>query len=390
MEKIRRDYGKNGDGSNSIKLAVVFIIMGLLIGGIGCVSFSGPQSSGPTKVTRINKTINLKINDSGNFLSLYEKLYSHVSDSVVSIKVTAEHHGFVTSAQGSGFVYDNKGHIITNQHVVENAISVEVVFSNGIRREASVVGTDVYSDIAVLEVKNFPSATGNFTPTPLPLANSSRVDPGEHVIAIGNPFGLSRTITHGIVSATGRSLPTQRGFSIPNVIQTDAPLNPGNSGGPLLNLLGKVIGVNRAKKGDNVGFAIPSNKVKKVADAIIKKGEYQHPWIGISMAPVDTDAANYMNLNSTTSRGVMVIKVIKDSPADKAGLQGAKAKTLNNKKVWVNGDIILSIDGKNIASTNKLVAEVSKKRPGEVVNMEIYRNGKIIKVKLKLGNRPHQ
>lgn len=241
MEKMR-DYKGGGSGSNSFQLAIVFLIIGLLIGGIVGILVFGIPSFGPPEVTRINQTINLNVNDSTNFLSLYERLHTHVSDSVVSVKVTAEHHGSLISTQGSGFVYDNKGHIITNQHVVENAVSVEVVFSNGARREASIIGTDAYSDIAVLEVNNFPSANEDFTPAPLNLANSSRVEPGEHVIAIGNPFGLKGSITHGIVSATGRTLSTEGGFSIPNVIQTDAAINPGNSGGPLLNISGKVIG----------------------------------------------------------------------------------------------------------------------------------------------------
>lgn len=148
------------------------------------------------------------------------------------------------------------------------------------------------------------------------------------------------------------------------------------------------MGVNRAKQGDNVGFAIPSNKVERVANAIIKRGEFEHPWIGIKMVPVSTDAADYMGLNSTTSSGVMVVEVIEDSPAENTGLQGAEKITLNNEEIWVNGDIILSIDGENIASPNELITGLSKKRPGDTVVMKIYRDGRIIDLSLKLGERP--
>ncbi|PTD94740.1 peptidase A2 [archaeon SCG-AAA382B04] len=383
-----RDYKKDNKKSNSLQLAIVLLIIGILIGGVLGVTFFGIPNFGPAEVNQINQTINLEVNQSTSFLNLYENLYSKLSDSVVSVKVTAEHHGSVISSQGSGFIYGQDGHIITNQHVVEDSISVDVVFSNGVQKEATVVGTDVYSDIAVLKVKDFPSATEEFTPSPLTLANSLKVEPGAHVLAIGNPFGLSGSVTHGIISATERTLSTEGGFSIPNVIQTDAAINPGNSGGPLINVSGKVIGVNRAKQGDNVGFAIPSNKVKKVADAILQKGEYQHPWIGIRMVPVSEKAATYMTLNSSVSKGVMVISVINDSPAEEAGFRGSEKRTIDNEVVWVNGDIILSIEEKDIVSTDELISKLSQKRPGDTIQMEIYREGRIIDISFELGERP--
>lgn len=318
-----------------------------------------------------------------NSSKVYSGLYLNVSDSVVSIKVTTA----TGAGQGSGFVYDENGHIITNHHVIKGANDIDVVFSNGARVSSTLVGTDKYSDIAVLKVSKMSDEKG-FSAEPLEMADSSKLVPGQQVIAIGNPFGLSGSVTHGIVSATGRLVSTEGGYSIPNVVQTDAPLNPGNSGGPLLNMKGEVVGVNRAKEGDNVGFAIPSNKVKKVADSLIDDGEYNHPWLGITMLPVNEEMADYMSLSGNASKGVMVIDVVGDGPADNASMDAAERTEYQGMSIFVNGDIIVSMDNKSIRSNDELICNLDKRSPGDTVVFTVYRDGEYIQKEVILGVRP--
>ncbi|MDK2892303.1 trypsin-like peptidase domain-containing protein [Methanohalophilus sp.] len=249
------------------------------------------------------------------------------------------------------------------------------------------MGGDRYSDIAVLKISTIPYDE-DLNPSPLKLANSSEVRPGQIVLAIGSPFGLEGSVTQGIVSATGRTLPTEEGFSMSNVIQTDAALNPGNSGGPLLSLSGEVIGINRAKGGDNVGFSIPSNRVREVADSIIATGKYEHSWLGIRMLEVDPLAAEYMGLSNEAANGVMVVDVVEDGPSDKAGLIAAEEKVIDGKPVFVNGDIIVGIDDISMYTTNEIISYVNSKRPGEIIELIIYREGEKITVDVKLGIRP--
>lgn len=271
---------------------------------------------------------------------------------------------------------------------MDNADSVEVYFSNDIVRKAKIIGTDKYSDIAVLKVKEDPS-NKNFTAHPLPMANSSEIKPGQIAMAIGTPHGLEGSVTHGIISATGRTMSTSNGFSIPNMIQTDAPLNPGNSGGPLVDLSGQVVGVNRAKSGDNLGFAIPSNKVQRVANAIIEKGEYEHSWLGVQMLPVSSKMADFMNLNDEAARGVMIAAVIEDGPAYDAGLKGAKSIEIDDQMAFVNGDIIVAIDDKKMYESDQIITYIDKKRPSETIEVDYYRNGEKMTTEVKLGTRPN-
>ncbi|MFP4655908.1 MAG: S1C family serine protease [Methanohalobium sp.] len=365
-------------------IATLFFIVGLMVGGITLAL--SKNSDNNQDQDHAQKNVQINTNKTINYSESYKELYKQVSDSVVSIKIRKDGLSR-TTGEGSGFIYDSNRHIITNQHVINGSDNVEVVFSNGATESAEIVGSDKFSDIAVLKVSEIPS-DDDFSPYPLELSNSSNIEPGEFVMAIGNPFGLEGSITHGIVSATGRVLPTEEGFSIPNVIQTDAPLNPGNSGGPLLGLSGQVLGVNRAKSGDNVGFAIPSNKAKRVADAIIEKGEYGHAWIGISMVPVSLNAANYMNLNDTVSEGVMVVKVIDGGPADKAGLEPGKQITVNGEPTWVDGDIILGMDNRDIRNNDQLITYLDTKSSGDRINLKIYRDGAIKNFNVTLENRP--
>ena len=318
-----------------------------------------------------------------NSSKVFSGIYLNVSDSVVSIKVETMTGG----GQGSGFIYDDDGHIVTNHHVIDGATDIDVVFSNGARVSSELVGADRYSDIAVLKVSKIPEEPG-FTPEPLKMADSSELVPGQQVVAIGNPFGLAGSVTHGIVSATGRLVSTQGGYSIPNVVQTDAPLNPGNSGGPLLDMKGDVVGVNRAKEGDNVGFAIPSNKVKRVADAIIEDGEYKHPWIGIVMLPVDEEMSNYMELSGNASKGVMVIEVVEDGPAYNASFEAANTTEYEGESIFVDGDIIVKIDNTTVRSNEELIAYLDMKSPGDTVTFKLYRDGEYIYKEVVLGIRP--
>src|ERR687885_2139235 len=230
-----------------------------------------------------------------------------------------------STASGSGFVYDSQGHIVTNYHVIDGATRADVTFTDGNTYSANVVGKDPNADIAVLQI------TSDFSEenvVPLPLANSSAIRPGEQVIAIGNPFGLSGTITTGIVSAEGRLLPNpDTGFSIPDMLQTDASVNPGNSGGPLLNTQGQVIGMNTAifsstGSYSGIGFAIPSNTIAKEIPSLIKNGTYVHPWLGISGGKITPEVAKAAHL-SENYKGVVVGSVSDSSPADIAGVRGA-------------------------------------------------------------------
>lgn len=289
---------------------------------------------------------------------------------------------------GSGFVYSDSGLIITNNHVIKDAKTVDVTFVDGNTYSANVTGTDPYNDIAVLQI------TDDFSEEsliPLALDDSSKIEVGDPVAAIGNPFGLSGTMTSGIVSQIGRLLPNQEeGFSISNVIQTDAAINPGNSGGPLLNLEGRVIGINTAIQSNTgefsgVGFAVPSNTVKKIVPVLIEKGKYDHPWLGMAGTSLTPDIIKKLDLPKNY-KGVLVTTVVKDSPADEAGLLEA---TFNINREIKNGDIIISIDGNKINSIAELILYLSEnKAVGDDVSLEVNRNGNIIQLNTVLKARP--
>ena len=289
-----------------------------------------------------------------------------------------------STALGSGFVYDSQGHIVTNYHVTDGATRADVTFTDGNTYSANVVGKDPNSDIAVLQI------TSDFSEEkviPLPLANSSAVRPGEQVIAIGNPFGLSGTITTGIVSAKGRLLPnSDTGFSIPDTIQTDAAVNPGNSGGPLLNTQGQVIGMNTAIFSSTgvysgIGFAIPSDTIAKEVPVIIKDGSYAHPWLGISGGKITPDLIRAMGL-PTNYKGVIVGSVQPDSPADKVGVEGLTQDDNGATKI---GDIIIAVDGHPVTQIDDIINYIeSQKNVGD----NIKRNGQIMDLTATLQTRP--
>lgn len=289
---------------------------------------------------------------------------------------------------GTGFVYDGDGHIVTNNHVVEGATSFEVVFASGDRSAANLVGTDADADLAVLKVDTLPTGV-----TPLPLAQPDALAVGQFVAAIGNPFGEQGSMTFGIVSALGRSLPSQRAqgngstYTLPAVIQTDTPINPGNSGGPLLNLAGEVVGVNAAIASDTgansgVGFAIPVAAVRQVVPALISSGHYTYPYMGAGFDEEITLAEKAVYGVSQT-QGAYVISVTSGGPADAAGLHAADP---NNGS---GGDLIVALDGQAIRSFQDLNRYlVFSTQAGQTIQVTLLRNGQSMTVPLTLGQRP--
>ena len=294
-----------------------------------------------------------------------------------------------TPGMGSGFVYDNLGHIITNAHVVESASKATVTFLDGTQYDAEIVGKDKFTDIAVIKVSEKPRLL-----YPLQMGDSSKLLVGEPVAAIGNPFGLSGSMTSGIVSQIGRLLPTQdSGFSIPDVIQTDAAINPGNSGGPLLNMKGEVIGINTAIQsisGGNtgIGFAVPSNTALKIVPSLIEDGEYRHPWIGISGRDIDPDLARVLDLKE--AKGFLVITVVDGSPADKAGLMGMSVtQIIDGKEYPADGDIIISVDDKEVRKISDILIHLQREKSvGDTMSLGVLRDGEFMHISLELVERP--
>jgi len=292
------------------------------------------------------------------------------------------------SALGSGFVVDKHGDIVTNDHVVQGATGIRVGFSNGGSYPAKIVGTDPSTDVAVVRVKAPPTAL-----EPITFDDSARIEVGDPVYAIGNPFGLDRTMTAGIVSATGRDIQSPNGLTIPNAIQTDAPINHGNSGGPLLDRYGRVIGVNAQIEGGTVnanvgvGFAIPSNTAISVAGQVIASGRAQHAWLGVRIETINPGAAAV--IRGLPASGVMVVQVAKHSPAAKAGLKAATSQvTVNGMSVPIGGDAIVGIDGKPVATSAQLADTVARRKPGERLELQIVRHDKRRTVGITLGNVP--
>ena len=292
-------------------------------------------------------------------------------------------------AVGSGFVIDKSGHIVTNDHVVAGASRVQVSFSDNESMKARIVGEDPATDIAVLQV-SAPSRALR----PLTLGDSDAVEVGDEVIAIGNPLGYDRSVTAGIVSAVGRSIQAPNQVStIGHAIQTDAALNHGNSGGPLLNADGKVIGVNAqiapSSSGANIGigFAIPINTVRAVAADLIKHGKVEHSFLGIEAKAITPEIAKILHLS--VQHGLMVARVIGGSGAEKAGLVAGKTPVIVAGESWpAGGDIIVKADGHPVATIERLRDLVSQKKPGESVTLDVYRNTTKLTVKVKLGRQP--
>ncbi|MBP8000123.1 MAG: trypsin-like peptidase domain-containing protein [Chloroflexi bacterium] len=318
-------------------------------------------------------------------------LYELNNPSVVHILVMSN----AGSGQGSGFVYDTQGHIVTNNHVVEGAQQIVVTFADDTQAAATVVGTDVQSDLAVIQV-DVPADALN----PVDLGDSEALRVGQTVIAIGNPFGLEGTMTTGIVSALGRQLPagseTPNGsqYVIPDIVQTDAAINPGNSGGPLFNLQGEVIGVNTAiesavRSSSGVGYAVPSNIVANVVPQLISSGRVQHPYLGISGMTLSSQVAEALGLSSN-QRGVLISQVVNGGPAAQAGLRGATRQAdLNGLTIPLGGDIITSVDGITVEQFDDLLGYiVQHTQVGQTITLGVLRDGQAQTVQLTLAARP--
>lgn len=312
-------------------------------------------------------------------------IFEKSEESVVQVNVL---RGESDGGMGSGFVYSDDGYIITNQHVVRDAQKVTITFLDGEAYIGDVVGRDRDLDIAVVKVD--PS---NTYIQPIKIGDSSKLKVGEKIAAIGNPFGLSGSMTSGIVSQIGRLLPQESGYSIPDVIQTDAAINPGNSGGPLINMKGEVVGINTAIQSatgefSGIGFAVPSNTVKKVVPILIEKGEFSHPWMGISGTDVDPELAEVRGLNS--SKGFLVVSVIEGSPAEQAGLLGVtETKEVDGREFAMDGDIITSIDGKTVRKISDILVHLQREKSiGDEMILSVNRGGEVLELTMILEERP--
>jgi 2-alkenal reductase len=310
-------------------------------------------------------------------------LYTKVSTSVVNIGVLAR----TGVGTGSGFVLDNEGHIVTNNHVVEDAEEILVSFADGTSAEATLVGEDIDSDLAVIQVDVASSLL-----QPVVLGDSSTLRVGQRAIAVGNPFGLEQTMTAGIISALGRVVQQETGFSLPQLIQTDAAINPGNSGGPLLDSRGQVIGVNtfifsRSGSSSGVGFAVPVNTVKRVVPALIATGRYADPWLGISAVSITPALADALAL--PVGQGVLLQNIVDDGPADKAGLRANDRQIeIEGQLVPVGGDIIVAIDTVRVREMDDLIVYLAETAVGQPVTLEILRDSQVLNVQVILEERP--
>jgi putative serine protease PepD len=321
------------------------------------------------------------------------RLYREVSPAVVHISSIALGYDFFFNVvpqrgAGSGFIIDKRGYIVTNNHVVEDARSLEVTLANGRKVPAKLVGRDPLNDLAVIKI----DVPGERLQV-VRLGDSDQLQVGQMAIAIGNPFGLDRTVTSGVVSSLGRSLRTDSGREIQGVIQTDAAINPGNSGGPLLNSRGEVIGINSAifsPSGGSVGigFAIPINTAKRIIPELIAKGRVSHPWLGIAGLSVTPEMSRLLNL--PIQHGVLVVSVRPGSPAAQAGIRGGRRRVrVGNTILRVGGDLLVEVDGRKIESMKSLIAYLEdQKRVGETVEFGILRNARRSKVTVVLGERP--
>jgi S1-C subfamily serine protease len=370
--------------------AVLLLLLGCGFTGDG-TSTSPRATPQPTALPLVVATATPLPQQDYESLELEERLLvnlvQRVGPSVVHIQITTA----TGSGSGSGFFYDREGHIVTNNHVVEDAETIRVVLADGSQVAAEVVGTDPDADLAVIRV----DAPADLV-VPAELGDSSKVQVGQWAIAIGNPFGLERTVTRGIISALGRVFPQESGFSIANLIQTDAAINPGNSGGPLLDLRGRVIGVNtmiisESGASAGLGFAIPVNIVKKVAPALIKDGFYAHPWLGIQGYTITPELVEALGL--PVERGALVGTVTAGGPADKAGLRGGR-RTVRVpgylEPVQAGGDIIVGIDGNRVTGMDSLISYLDFTEAGQVVVLDVIRGTERLSIRVTLGQRPRR
>jgi 2-alkenal reductase len=315
-------------------------------------------------------------------------VYQNVMPSVVSLTVLTNQG----SGAGSGFVIDAQGYIVTNNHVVEGAEAIQVLFFDGSTAEAQIIGLDPDSDTAVIKVD--PSQVLNLRP--VTFGDSNNVFVGQSVVALGNPFRQSFTMTTGIISAVDRSISAEGNFSIPEVIQTDAPINPGNSGGPLVDLNGNVVGMNtailtesRTGSGSGVGFSVPANQIRRVVPYLIQNGDYRYSFLGISGATVQAEQRQAMNLLPDL-RGVVVVELVPGGPAERSGLQAAQEGIRTSFGVQpLGGDIITAINGVAVSNMGDLIAYLAANTlPGDTVSLTILRDNSNVNINVTLDERP--
>jgi len=371
------------------------VFVGATIGSITAITifsilFILPTEADETTIQMQNQIdeINNTIIAESKKLSLIE-IFEKAEPGVVRVNTQNNQTENEVGGVGSGFVFDKKGHIITNAHVIDDATKTVVTFLDGRSYNAEIVGVDESTDIGVIKV----SADLKLL-HPLSLGDSANLKVGETITAIGNPFGLSGSMTSGIISQMGRLLPSDSGFSIPDVIQTDAAINPGNSGGPLLNMRGEIVGINTAIQSTTgeftgVGFAIPSQTVAKIVPTLISEGEYKHPWIGISGKDIDPDTANVLGLKDTL--GFLIITVVEDSPAFDAGLIGSNETIeVEGREYPVGGDIITAVDGMDVRKIDDILIHLQRvKTVGDEMVLEILRDNRTTDITIILQERPN-
>jgi S1-C subfamily serine protease len=325
-----------------------------------------------------------------NNIAVYEK----VADGVVNVTSTAVQMDFFFNAfpaqgSGSGSVIDMKGHILTNNHVVANAQKLEVTLGDESKWPAKLVGSDPDSDLAVIKIE-----APREKLKVIPMGDSKQLRIGQKVLAIGNPFGLQRTLTTGIISSLGRTIRSEIGTLMEEIIQTDAAINPGNSGGPLLDSQGEIIGINSAiisPSGGSVGigFAIPVNTAKRLIPELLAKGYVTYPYIGATILSLFPDVAKYLKLK--VERGAMISEVVKGGPADKAGLKGGNQKIqVGNTILIAGGDIVVKVDQHEVKTNDELIRYIREKKPGDTIVLHVYRKGDFLDVKVTLGERPRK
>ena len=379
---------------HSVRGPLLLAISGLLVATIGCsvggLPVEAPPPASPTPLVVVLTPTPLPrsvLAEASAAQQVAVNVYKRVSPAVVHIAV--EGSNLLESGTGSGFVYDQQGYIVTNNHVVVGGRNIIVTFSDDTRARAQVIGTDPDSDLAVIKV-DVPEPLL----MPLELGDSDSLQVGEQAIAIGNPFGFERTITVGVISSLGRVVPQATGFSMANLIQTDAAVNPGNSGGPLLDNQGQVIGVNSFIFSENgvssgVGFAIPVNTLKRVVPKLIADGRYPHPWLGITGQDIDNLVADELDLS--VRRGVLVQTAFQDGPAGLAGLRGGgQEREVEGtfRIVRIGGDIIVGIDGQLVEGMDDLITYLETRQVGQQVVLTIVRDGDERQVEVTLEERP--
>ena len=328
--------------------------------------------------------------DEKNNITVYEK----VADGVVNVTSIAVQMDFFfnvfpTQGSGSGSIMDTKGHILTNHHVVANAQKLEVTLADGSKWPAKLIGSDPDNDLAVIKI-DAPREKLKV----ISMGDSKNLRIGQKVLAIGNPFGLERTLTTGVISSLGRTIRSDTGTLMEDIIQTDAAINPGNSGGPLLNSDGEIIGINSAiisPSGGSVGigFAIPVNTAKRLIPELISKGYVTYPWIGATIQSLIPEVAKYMKVK--IERGAMIAEVVRGGPADKAGLKGGSQQVqIGNMIVAVGGDIVVKADQHDVKTNDELIRYIREKKPGNTIVLKVYRKDRFEEVKVTLGERPRR